>query len=231
MTSPRIAQNLDLVRQRIADACDKFGRNPSEVQLLAVSKTKPVEMVRAAMDAGHSDFGENYLQEAVEKIESIHSKDVIWHYIGAIQSNKTRTIAEHFSWIHTVASLKVARRLNDQTTARPNILIQVNVSGEDSKAGITPAELPSLVESIIPLKNIALRGLMTIPAHSEDFDEQRVPFRYLRELLEDTNARFGDDLQAFDQLSMGMTADLEAAIAEGATWLRIGSAIFGQRTK
>lgn len=215
----------------MADACERFGRNPDEVQLLAVSKTKPAEMISAALESGQHDFGENYLQEALEKIESISSPDVNWHYIGAIQSNKTRAIVENFAWIHTVASLKVARRLNEQAATRPNILIQVNISGEASKAGVSPGDLPSLIESILPFEKIRLRGLMTIPAHSEDFDEQRVPFRYLRELLDTMNTRFGNDLQAFDQLSMGMTADLEAAIAEGATWLRIGTAIFGQRTK
>lgn len=230
MIQEQIAENLARIRQRINHACEKFGRDPKTVQLLAVSKTKPVDMVRAAIEAGHHEFGENYVQEALDKIEIIGIEQARWHYIGAIQSNKTRAIAEHFRWVHTVASLKVARRLNEQAPAGINTLIQVNTSGESSKAGVATAELPSLIESLMPLDNIKLRGLMTLPAPGENFEAQRAPFRQLREHLEAIQRQFGHDLQAFDQLSMGMTADLEAAVAEGTTWLRIGTAIFGERT-
>lgn len=230
MTREQIAENLADVRRRITLACEKFGRDPEKVQLLAVSKTKPVDMVRAAIEAGHHEFGENYVQEALDKIQVVGIEQARWHYIGAIQSNKTRAIAEHFSWVHTVSSQKVARRLNEQAPAGINVLIQVNTSGERSKAGVAPAELPSLIESLMPLDNIKLRGLMTLPAPEEQFEAQRAPFRQLREHLEAIQKQFSQNLQAFDQLSMGMTADLEAAVAEGTTWLRIGTAIFGQRT-
>lgn len=230
MTQEQITENLADVRRQIAMACEKFGRDPNTVHLLAVSKTRPVDMIRTAIEAGQHEFGENYLQEALDKIGSIGTDQAHWHYIGAIQSNKTRAIAENFRWVHTLASRKVARRLNDQAPAGLNTLVQVNISGESSKAGVAPAELPSLIESLMPLDNIILRGLMTLPAPGENFEEQRVPFRQLRELLEAIQREFGQDLQGFDQLSMGMTADLEAAVAEGATWLRIGTAIFGERT-
>ncbi|MEX2488325.1 MAG: YggS family pyridoxal phosphate-dependent enzyme [Pseudomonadales bacterium] len=230
MTREQITENLADVRRLIVMACEKFGRDPKTVQLLAVSKTKPVDMIRTAIEAGQHEFGESYLQEALDKITIIGTEQAHWHYIGAIQSNKTRAIAENFSWVHTIASPKVARRLSEQAPAALNTLVQVNISGESSKAGVAPAELPSLIESLMPFDNIILRGLMTLPAPAENFEKQRVPFRQLREHFEAIQREFGQDLQAFDQLSMGMTADLEAAIAEGTTWLRIGTAIFGERT-
>jgi len=229
MNNTSIATNLAAVRQRITDACARFGRDPDDVRLLAVSKTRPVTLIEAAIDVGQHDFGENYLQDALEKIQTIDRPGIVWHFIGAIQSNKTRAIAENFEWIHTVANTKVARRLSDQAPAPRQILLQVNISGEAQKAGVAPAELPPLIESMLGLPNLAIRGLMTLPAPGEDFEAQRRPFNRLRELLDTTRERFGNDLEGFDQLSMGMTADMEAAIAEGATWIRIGTAIFGPR--
>lgn len=225
-----IADNLNRVRARVDEACHTWGRDRKDVKILAVSKTKPAHMIHAAADEGQADFGENYLQDALARIGELADRELTWHFIGAIQSNKTRDIANNFQWIHTVASEKVGRRLNDQAPAPINVLVQINVSGEGSKAGIMAAELPRLIETLLPMERLALRGLMAIPEPTANFEAQRQPFRRLRELLEGTRARFGDDLRDFDQLSMGMTADMEAAIAEGATWLRIGTAIFGPRT-
>ena len=191
-------------------------------------------MVVEALDCNQRHFGENYLQEALEKISVIEQtpnhRPVIWHFIGAIQSNKTRPIAEHFDWVHTIASLKVARRLNDQrpSTLPPlNVLLQVNLDMEPSKAGIPVEEVKAMIESMITFDNIRLRGLMAIPAPNDNPVAQRDAFRRLRELQESVKQTF--DIIEFDQLSMGMTADLESAIAEGSTILRIGTAIFGTR--
>lgn len=191
-------------------------------------------MVVEALDCNQRHFGENYLQEALEKISVIEQtpnhRPVIWHFIGAIQSNKTRPIAEHFDWVHTIASLKVARRLNDQrpSTLPPlNVLLQVNLDMEPSKAGIPVEEVKAMIESMITFDNIRLRGLMAIPAPNDNLVAQRDAFRRLRELQESVKQTF--DIIEFDQLSMGMTADLESAIAEGSTILRIGTAIFGAR--
>jgi len=191
-------------------------------------------MVVEALDCNQRHFGENYLQEALEKISVIEQtpnhRPVIWHFIGAIQSNKTRPIAEHFDWVHTIASLKVARRLNDQrpSTLPPlNVLLQVNLDMEPSKAGIPVEEVKAMIESMITFDNIRLRGLMAIPAPNDNPVAQRDAFRRLRELQESVKQTF--DIIEFDQLSMGMTADLESAIAEGSTILRIGTAIFGAR--
>ena len=191
-------------------------------------------MVVEALDCNQRHFGENYLQEALEKISVIEQtpnhRPVIWHFIGAIQSNKTRPIAEHFDWVHTIASLKVARRLNDQrpSTLPPlNVLLQVNLDREPSKAGIPVEEVKAMIESMITFDNVRLRGLMAIPAPNDNLVAQRDAFRRLRELQESVKQTF--DIIEFDQLSMGMTADLESAIAEGSTILRIGTAIFGAR--
>ena len=191
-------------------------------------------MVVEALDCNQRHFGENYLQEALEKISVIEQtpnhRPVIWHFIGAIQSNKTRPIAEHFDWVHTIASLKVARRLNDQrpSTLPPlNVLLQVNLDMEPSKAGIPVEEVKAMIESMITFDNVRLRGLMAIPAPNDNLVAQRDAFRRLRELQESVKQTF--DIIEFDQLSMGMTADLESAIAEGSTILRIGTAIFGAR--
>ncbi|MFP8966711.1 YggS family pyridoxal phosphate-dependent enzyme [Pokkaliibacter sp. CJK22405] len=219
-----IAENIAQVYRQIEAAVAKAGRNHDSVRLLAVSKTKPADDVRAAYAAGQRSFGENYVQEGIEKVQALSDLDIDWHFIGPLQSNKTREVASHFDWVHSVDRLKIAQRLNDQ---RPddlpplNICIQVNVSGEDSKSGISPAELPSLVEAISQLPRLRLRGLMCIPAPAEDEAAQREPFHQLAGLL--------SVLPAGDTLSMGMSGDMEAAIAEGATWVRIGTAIFGRR--
>lgn len=223
-----INDNLLMVQERINSACQQASRHPDTVKLLAVSKTKPLEMVRQALAAGQKDFGENYLQDALNKIPSIQG--ATWHYIGAIQSNKTRHIAEHFDWVHTVASVKVARRLSSQrsaTSAPLNVLLQVNVNQESGKAGILEADLPNLVKSICGFERIALRGLMAIPEQSDDVAVQRANFSILAGLQKAIQQQFA--LPQFDQLSMGMSNDLEAAIAEGATWVRIGTLIFGER--
>lgn len=223
-----IATQLQKIRQQISDAEQRFERSPGSAQLLAVSKTKPIDVIRAAIAEGQHSFGENYLQEAVEKIETLHNPALDWHFIGAIQSNKTATIAANFNWVHTVDRLKIARRLSEQ---RPeslpplNICLQVNTSGEQSKSGITFDELEDLAKDVATLPGVSLRGLMTIPAPEDDFERQRLPFRQLRLALERLNQQ-GHQL---DTLSMGMSSDLEAAIAEGATYVRIGSAIFGAR--
>ncbi len=231
-----IQTNLEHVRRRIQLACEKFERDPAEVSLLAVSKTKPVDMVESAIELGQVDFGENYLQDALAKIEVIEAQGqplkAVWHYIGAIQSNKTRPIAEHFDWVHTVSSHKVAQRLSNQRPAHLpplSILLQVNIDAEPTKSGVDPGHLIELIKNMLQLPGIKLRGLMAIPAPTLDFDSQRAPLRALRELKQQCSTEFGDDLQQFDHLSMGMTGDLEAGIAEGATWLRIGTAIFGER--
>ena len=225
-----INNNLLAVQARINDACQLVSRNPDTVKLLAVSKTKPIEMVQEAFAAGQRDFGENYLQDALSKIPAIQG--ATWHYIGAIQSNKTREIAEHFDWVHTVASVKVARRLSSQRNeaASPlNVLLQVNINQESGKAGILANELPGLVESILGFEQITLRGLMAIPEQNSDLVVQRANFATLSQLQESIQTQF--NLPQFDQLSMGMSGDLEAAIAEGATWVRIGTSIFGERIK
>ncbi len=200
-------------------------RDAATVGLLAVSKTQPAAAIREAFAAGLRDFGENYLQEALDKQVELDDLPLIWHFIGPIQSNKTKAIAEHFDWVHSVDRLKIAQRLSDQrpATLPPlNICLQVNVSGEASKSGCTPQELGPLAEAVAAMPQLRLRGLMCIPAPTEDPAEQRAAFARLR-LLRDELAL---DL---DTLSMGMSQDLEAAIAEGATWVRIGTALFGAR--
>ncbi len=224
-----IAARLGAVRERIAEACRRAGRGTDEVTLLAVSKTQPAEALREAWEAGQRAFGESYLQEALDKIEALRGlTGVEWHFIGPLQSNKTRRIAGNFQWVHGVDRLKVARRLSEQ---RPeglpplSVCIQVNTSGEASKAGVHPEELPALAEAVAELPRLHLRGLMTIPAPASTLEAQRRPFRLLRRLLEALQER-GLPL---DTLSMGMSGDLEAAILEGATLVRVGTAIFGPR--
>ena len=222
-----IAQRLERVRDRIRQAETAAGRPAGSVRLLAVSKTRPVADLDAALAAGQRAFGESYLQEALPKIEEI-GKRAEWHFIGPLQANKTRAIASHFDWVHSVDRLKIARRLSEQRPPeRPplNLCLQVNISGEASKAGCLPDELPQLAAEVARLPGLALRGLMTIPARETDPDRQRRPFRDLR-LLFDSLTAGGLPL---DTLSMGMSDDLEAAIAEGATMVRIGTAIFGPR--
>jgi len=220
-----LADNLSAISARIASAAQAVGRDPASVQLLAVSKTKPASAIREIHAAGVRDFGENYLQEALTKQQALSDLPLIWHFIGPIQSNKTKAIAEHFDWVHSVDRLKIALRLSEQRPAglAPlNICLQVNVSGEDSKSGCTPADLPALAKAVAALPNLRLRGLMAIPEPTEDRATQEAAFASLRKLQEGLG--FG-----LDTLSMGMSHDLEAAIAQGATWVRIGTALFGAR--
>ncbi len=227
-----IAKNIEKVRASIAGAAVEAGRDPSSVTLLAVSKTFGPDAVIEAADAGQQAFGENYLQEALEKQRAVQSlrPDLApeWHFIGPIQSNKTRAIAEHFAWAHAVDREKIAHRLSEQRPAELpplNICLQVNVSGEASKSGVTPLELPALAHAVLALPNLRLRGLMAIPEPADDEAIQRKPFALLRQLQQDLAARG----MVTDTLSMGMTADMQAAITEGATIVRIGTAIFGKR--
>jgi pyridoxal phosphate enzyme (YggS family) len=229
-----ISHKLQAVDVTIQTALKACGRAPQSVRLLAVSKTFPAEAVLEAVAAGQRAFGENYLQEALDKIAAISAalpnEQVEWHFIGPIQSNKTRPIAEHFAWVHTVERLKIAQRLSEQRPAGMpplNVCIQVNISGEASKSGATPEELPELARQVAQLPNLKLRGLMAIPEPETDPAKQRAAFARLRTLAEQLNKE-GDGL-ALDTLSMGMSGDLEAAIVEGATIVRVGSAIFGSR--
>jgi len=230
--NPSIADNIARVRAQIQAACLAAERAPNSVQLLAVSKTWGADAVRPAHAAGQTAFGENYLQEALDKQQSVKTlrPDLVleWHFIGPIQSNKTRPIAEHFEWAHAVDREKIARRLSEQ---RPpnlpplNICLQVNVSGEDSKSGVAPTEVLALAQAVTTLPGLRLRGLMAIPEPTEDVESQRKPFALLRALQQQlTEAGIPTDT-----LSMGMSADMDAAIAEGATIVRIGTAIFGKR--
>ena len=223
-----IAHNIKSIRDQIKKTAQKYARQPDSVQLLAVSKTRPIEDIQAAFAENQHHFGENYLQDALSKIDSISESSIEWHFIGPIQSNKTRQIAENFNWVHTIDRFKIAQRLSDQRSPaqKPlNLCIQVNVSGESSKSGIHIEDTLTLAKDISLLPNIQLRGLMTIPAASNDFELQRQPFRLLRELKDEIQSQ-GIEL---DTLSMGMSNDMEAAIAEGSTIVRIGTAIFGAR--
>jgi pyridoxal phosphate enzyme (YggS family) len=214
----------DLLRKAAIDA----KRHPADVHLLAVSKKQPLSKIREAATAGQRHFGENFVQEGLEKIEALAELDLTWHFIGHLQSNKTRPVAESFDWVHTIDKIKTARRLDEQ---RPsglpplNVCIQVNVDDEASKAGISPDNLPELAAACAELPRLRLRGLMCLPAIREDFEAQRVPFAALRQLADGLRQR-GHDI---DTLSMGMTGDYRAAIFEGATIVRIGTALFGER--
>ena len=220
-----IAGNIAQVEARIRAAALAVQRDVTSIHLLAVSKTKPAGALREAYAAGIRDFGENYLQEARAKQVELADLPLCWHFIGPIQSNKTRDIAEHFAWVHSVDRLKIAQRLSEQRPADLpplNICIQVNVSGEASKSGCTPADLPALAAAISALPRLKLRGLMAIPEPTEDRAEQDAAFAQVRSLQERLN-------MGLDTLSMGMSHDLESAIAQGATWVRIGTALFGAR--
>ncbi|EPJ91966.1 MULTISPECIES: YggS family pyridoxal phosphate-dependent enzyme [Pseudomonas] len=220
-----IAGNIAQVEARIRAAALAVQRDVTSIHLLAVSKTKPAAALREAYAAGVRDFGENYLQEARAKQVELADLPLCWHFIGPIQSNKTRDIAEHFAWVHSVDRLKIAQRLSDQRPADLpplNICIQVNVSGEASKSGCNPADLPALAAAISGLPRLKLRGLMAIPEPTEDRAEQDAAFATVRTLQESLN-------MGLDTLSMGMSHDLESAIAQGATWVRIGTALFGAR--
>lgn len=226
-----IPQNLQAITATIVAAAQESGRAPDTVQLLAVSKTFGPEAVLEAVQAGQRAFGENYLQEALDKIAvlSAQPEPLEWHFIGPIQSNKTRPIAEHFDWVHTVEREKVAQRLSEQRPAGMaplQICLQVNISGEASKSGVAPEEVAALAHKVAALPNLTLRGLMAIPEPAVEFERQRAAFARLRTLYEQLRA----DGLALDTLSMGMSADMRAAIFEGATIVRVGSAIFGSRT-
>ena len=227
MTS--IAANLQAVRARISAACLAAGRAADSVQLLAVSKTWPAAGLREAVAAGQRAFGENYVQEALDKAAELADCALEWHFIGPLQSNKTRPVAEHFAWVHSIDRLKVAQRLAAQRPeglAKLQVCLQVNVSGEASKGGCAPSEAGELAVAIGALPQLRLRGLMAIPEPTDDVELQRAQFRLLRETMDAINRDTG---LALDTLSMGMSHDLEAAIMEGATIVRIGTAIFGQR--
>ncbi|CAN5793264.1 YggS family pyridoxal phosphate-dependent enzyme [soil metagenome] len=228
-----IEQNLRQVHARMANACDAAGRARQSVALLTVTKTFGPDAVREAFEAGEHRFGENYVQEGLEKIALLADlrERIEWHLIGPLQSNKTRVVAEQFDWVHSVDRLKIAQRLSEQRPAHLpplQICLQVNVSGEASKSGMDAADVAQVIEvarAMSQFDGVRLRGLMAIPEPAGDFESQRVPHRRLRALL----AALNDDGLSLDTLSMGMSADMDAAIAEGATIVRVGSAIFGAR--
>ncbi len=221
-----IANKWRQVKQRIREAEQTAGRGEGDVLLLAVSKTKPVTDIAALYRLGQRHFAESYVQESVLKQSALAAFDISWHFIGPIQSNKTKVIARHFSWVHSVDRLKIARRLSDQrpdTLPPLNVCLQVNISGEASKSGIRLEDLPELIEAVSSLPRLRLRGVMAIPEPEQDFQKQRQPFAKLYQAV---NALSGTSLDTF---SMGMSADLEAAIAEGATIVRVGTGLFGPR--
>jgi pyridoxal phosphate enzyme (YggS family) len=224
----RVTENLRKIRDLLAKAAVDAGRDPAGIRLLAVSKKKPLSLILEAAAAGQRDFGENFVQEGVEKIVQTGLEDLRWHFIGHLQNNKTRTVAEHFDWVHTVDRLKTAQRLSQQrpvSLAPLNICLQVNIDNEPQKSGISSAELPQLAAQIAALPRLRLRGLMCLPVQRDNFDAQRAPFAHLRALAESLVA----DGLAIDTLSIGMSSDYRAAIFEGSTIVRIGTAIFGER--
>jgi pyridoxal phosphate enzyme (YggS family) len=223
-----IADNLAQVHAQIQAACQTAGRAESSVRLLAVSKTWGADTVRQAYAAGQAAFGENYIQEAVDKITALQDLPLEWHCIGPIQSNKTRLVAEHFDWVHSIDRLKIAQRLSEQRPAQLpplQVCIQVNVDGGETKSGVSPQDLPALAQAVAALPNMQLRGLMTIPEPAESEAAARAVHRQARLLLESLIAQG----LALDTLSMGMSADMAPAIAEGSTLVRVGTAIFGRR--
>jgi pyridoxal phosphate enzyme (YggS family) len=234
MSSSRetVQANLQAVHERIAMAARAAGRDPGSIALLAVSKTFPPEAIVAAHAGGQRAFGENYVQEALDKIQGLAERltGLEWHFIGPIQSNKTRALAEHFDWVQSVDRLKIAQRLSEQRPADTlplNVLLQVNISGEASKSGVAPGEVEGLAREVAQLPRLRLRGLMAIPEPDADPERQRGPLAALRALYE----RLRAEGLALDTLSMGMSADLEAAVLEGSTMVRIGTAIFGERER
>jgi len=224
----KIRDKLQIIGTDIEYSTEQYHRPKDSVQLLAVSKRHPIEAIQEAYQAGQTAFGENYVQELVEKAEALHELNIEWHFIGPLQSNKTKQIATTASWVHTIDRFKIAQRLNDQ---RPenlpplSVCIQVNISGEDSKSGVEGDELAELAQQISKMSRLRLRGLMAIPAPTNDFEKQRETFAKVSALKEQLN-QSGYNL---DTLSMGMSGDMQAAIAEGATIVRIGTAIFGAR--
>ncbi|EUD06769.1 YggS family pyridoxal phosphate-dependent enzyme [Providencia alcalifaciens] len=224
-----IQKNLSDVTERIRLAATECHRSPQDITLLAVSKTKPCEAIMEAIEAGQRQFGENYVQEGVEKIQYFSERnDLVWHFIGPLQSNKSRLVAEHFDWFHTLDRAKIAQRLNEQRPqdkAPLNVLIQINISDENSKSGITLEEVNELAAQVAQLPNLVLRGLMTIPAPETDYEHQCAAFRQMEYAFEQLKASYS----TVDTLSMGMTDDMRAAIHCGSTLVRIGTAIFGAR--
>ena len=224
----RVTENLGIIRDLLAKAAVDAGREPNTVRLLAVSKKKPLPLILEAAAAGQREFGENQVQEGLEKLLAADRDDLVWHFIGHLQTNKTRLVAEHYDWVHSIDRFKLARRLSEQ---RPdslpplNVCLQVNVDEEASKSGVGIEELPQLAHDVAALPRLRLRGLMCLPAIRDEFEAQREPFRVLRQLAESLIAD-GIDI---DTLSMGMTNDYRAAIFEGSTIVRVGTAIFGAR--
>lgn len=231
MTDNALPESLASARERLRRALEDAGRSPTSATLLAVSKTKPAEMLREAWQHGQREFGENYLQEALDKQAALEDLDgIVWHFIGPLQSNKTRAVAEQFAWVHSVDRLKIAKRLSEQRPAALpplNVCLQVNISREASKSGVLPEDALALAQEIAALPGLALRGLMAIPAPAETLEAQRQPLAALRQLLDELKAALPD--APLDTLSMGMSDDLEAAVLEGATLVRLGTAIFGAR--
>ena len=228
MNAPDLHQNISRIRNRLSKAIDAAQREPQSVTLIAVSKTKPAEAIRAVYDTGQRDFGENYVSEAVEKISALRSLDICWHFLGPLQSNKTRLVATNFDWIHSVDRTKIAKRLNEQ---RPdelpplNVCLQVNIPAEPTKSGVaSEAELLDLALSITEMDRLALRGIMAIPAPASEPERQREQFNRIAQLLS-----IPDLPIEMNELSMGMSGDMESAVAEGATMVRIGTDIFGAR--
>lgn len=225
-----IKQNLNHVNQQIKDACQNAKRNQNEVCLIAVSKTKPASYVTDAFNAGQTNFGENYIQEAMEKIETINNPDITWHFIGALQSNKAKFAVKYFDFIHSVDSLKLAKEINKRAKAEnkiQNILIQVNTGKEEQKAGINPENVKEVFAEIIELENISVKGLMAIPPFGMTDEEAATHFSLLKNTFKSLNAAYPD--LNMTELSMGMSQDFETAIKEGSTMVRVGTAIFGER--
>ena len=227
-----VQDNLLNIKNEIEKIAKECGRDPNTIQLIAVSKTKPVEQIMEAINAGQLAFGENYVQEGIEKIQyfekNMPNNDLIWHFIGPLQSNKSKLVAEHFDWMHTIDRFKIAQRLSDQRPnhmAKLNVLIQVNISQEASKSGVKPEEVTDLVKQIVALPNLNLRGLMAIPEIENDYDKQLNVFTKMQQLLYSLQK----DYPFMDTLSMGMSGDMPAAINAGSTMVRIGTAIFGAR--
>jgi len=223
-----VTENLRKIRDLLDKSAVDAGRRPGDVHLLAVSKKQPLAKVFEAVAAGQRDFGENTVQEGIEKVTKLAEKALTWHFIGHLQTNKTRVVAEHFDWVHTIDRIKTARRLSEQRPAAlPDlqVCVQVNIDEEASKSGVAPGDVAELAHAVTELPRLRLRGLMCLPAMRDNFESQRVPFARLRELAEDLGRRG----ITMDTLSMGMSDDFRAAIFEGATIVRIGTAVFGPR--
>lgn len=230
MDEQLLTDNITKLLQRVRRSVEKCHFGNSDILVLAVSKNRSAREIRVAHDCGLKEFGESYLQEAVQKISDLQDLDLVWHFIGPIQSNKTRSVAEHFHWVHSVDREKIARRLNEQRPAHLpplQVCIQVNISGENSKSGARIEELPGLARTILDLPQLCLRGLMAIPAATQDAAQQRATFRQMRETFQQLQSL----APAMDTLSMGMSGDLEVAISEGSTIVRVGTAIFGPRNR